>query len=126
MSATKNWAIGLIVLTTALTSIAQVLYKKGVSSPAWSIPFLTFIIIGMCLYAIGAVMMIIAFKGGEVTVLYPIFASSYVWVILLSNYFFQESITLFKIIGVAIIIIGITFISFGSTKGSVIEYEEVV
>jgi len=124
--ATKNWAIALIIFTTALTSSAQILYKKAWSHPTLSILYLTFILIGMFLYAVGAVLMIIAFKGGEVTVLYPIFASSYIWVILLSNYFFQESLTSLKIAGVFVIILGISLISFGSKKDSLITYEEVV
>jgi len=126
MGQTKNWAIAVIIFTTALTSCAQILWKKGVIQEPFSNLFLLFILAGMGLYGIGAVLMIIAFKGGEVTVLYPIFASSYVWVVLLSNYFFDETITALKVIGVAIVITGIVFISYGSKKGSAIQYEEAV
>jgi len=111
MAKTKLWAMFLIILTTGLTSFAQILYKKawnqnpetilvnGIGIPG-SLPFYTLIFSGLSLYGLGFVFMSLAFKGGEVTVLYPIFASSYVWVVLLSNYYFVEPITLLKIIGV--------------------------
>jgi len=72
------------------------------------------IIIGGILYAIGAALMIIALKGGEVTVVYPIIATSYIWVSLLSNRIFGEELNVYKWIGIGVIILGITFISFGN------------
>ena len=113
--ATKTWAIALILLTTALTSAAQVLYKYG----AERLPEIftnTPLIAGMVLYGTGAVMMILAFKGGDVNVLYPIFATSYVWVTLLSRFFFNEPLLPLKFVGVFSIVLGICFIGFGSKK----------
>lgn len=119
---TKLRAIGLMVLTTAFTSIAQVLYKIGadklqfnIISIITNIPLIT----GMILYAIGAVLMITAFKGGDVSALYPIIATSYIWVSLLSSYFFNENLNLLRWIGIFIIISGIIFISIGSKEKTI-------
>ena len=126
---TKTWAIGLMILCTAFTSIAQVFYKLGANklefnmiSIITNLPLLT----GMALYVLGAVIMIIAFKGGEVSVLYPIIATSYIWVSILSIYFFNESLNLMRWMGIAIIIAGIIFISAGSKKKSPVKYTDVV
>ena len=62
----------------------------------------------------GGTLLIIAFKGGEVSVLYPIIATSYVWVSLLSMKFLDEKINIFKWIGISIIIAGIILIGYGS------------
>jgi undecaprenyl phosphate-alpha-L-ara4N flippase subunit ArnE len=121
--ATKLWAIGLVLLCTLFTTSAQIFLKIG----ADKLPLIFFnwsLFIGILLYAIGAVLLIMAFKGGEVTVIYPIFASSYVWVSLLSAYFFSETLGLLKIAGIFVVILGITFIAVGSRKGSAIEYME--
>ena len=124
---TKTWAIGLMVLTTIFTSIAQVFYKLGadrlqlnIMSIITNLPLIT----GMALYLIAAIIMITAFKGGEVSTLYPIIATSYIWVSLLSAYFFNESLNLLRWTGIFIIIAGIIFINLGSKE--TIKYTEAI
>lgn len=126
---TKAWAIGLMILCTAFTSMAQVFYKLGATrlqfdlmSLITNLPLIT----GMVLYILGAIPMIIAFKGGEVSVLYPIIATSYVWVSLLSVYFFNENLNLFRWIGIFVIIAGIIFISIGSKEKETVKYTNVI
>src|SRR3989344_1967119 len=116
---TKPWAILLILLTTFLTSSAQILYKLSIPSLTFSIRgILTnyYLIGGLVLYGIGAILMIISFRGGEVSVLYPIIATSYIWVSLLSMRFLGEKMNTFKWIGVFIIVAGIISISYGSKE----------
>ena len=115
--ATKHWASLLVLFTTFLTSSPQILWKKG--STILTFNFLSiitnyYIIIGILLYAVGGTLLIISFRGGEVSVLYPIIATSYIWVSFLSLYFLNESMNFLKWIGVASIIIGIALIGFGS------------
>ncbi len=140
---TKWWAIALVLLCTLVTTSAQIFLKTGADAlPKFSF-FLDLIkginifqllfifltnwqlLVGISLYAIGAVILILAFKGGEVTVIYPIFASSYIWVSLLSVYFFSEPLGLLKLAGIFIVISGITFIALGSKNKSAIIYTEV-
>ena len=123
--ATKNFAIIMMVFCTALTSFAQVFYKKGSASLSFDIMSIITnynIIIGLILYGFGAVIMIYAFKHGEVTVLYPIITLSYIWVSLLSVYFFGEIMNLYKWLGVIAIIIGVTFIGVGGKETKTLEY----
>jgi len=127
--ATKGWAIGLMVLCTAFTSVAQVLYKFGSAKLEFNLIALITnvpLISGMILYALGAVIMIIAFKGGEVSVLYPIIATSYIWVSLMSTYFFNENLNFFRWVGILIIITGIIFISIGSKEKEVLRHTDVI
>jgi len=121
---TKWWAIMLVLFCTLLTTSAQIFLKIG-SNRLPGIIFANWqLFIGIMLYVIGAIILIIAFKGGEVTVIYPIFASSYIWVSILSAYFFNEQLGIIKLSGVFIVIIGIIMISLGSKKNSSIEYME--
>ena len=113
--ATKVWAVGLVIFCTLLTSTAQIFLKFG----AQRLPAIfsnTPLIFGMVIYGIAAVALIISFKGGEVTVLYPIIATSYVWVTLLSNVYFGEPLIPLKFVGIFSIILGICFIGWGSRK----------
>jgi len=61
--------------------------------------------------------LVLGLKRGEVSVLYPILATSYIWVILLSVSFFDEQLSLLKIVGMASVVVGIMFVGFGSRNG---------
>jgi len=121
--ATKLWAALLVLFTTLLTSSAHLLYKYSVGSLQFNIISIVtnkFLIGGMILYAIGGILMIVSFRGGELSVLYPIIATSYIWVSFLSMWFLHEGMDVLKWMGIASIIAGIVFIGFGS-KDSVPE-----
>ncbi len=115
--ATKLWSILLVLFTTLLTSSAQILWKIGSATLSFNIVnILTnyYLIGGVLLYIVGGALIIISFRGGEVSVLYPIIATSYVWVSLLSVKLLGEQMNAFKWIGVAGIIVGIVLIGYGS------------
>ena len=114
---THTWAILLVLFCTLITASAQLLWKTGmnqfkpdVHSLLTNIPLLS----GFVLYGIGAALLIIALRGGELSVLYPFIATSFVWVALLSSAYLHESITLFKWGGIIFIIAGIGLIGKGS------------
>ncbi|MBL7056140.1 hypothetical protein ISS07_04465 [Candidatus Woesearchaeota archaeon] len=116
---TKLWAIGMIFFSTLLTSTAQLFYKFGSAKLGFDIVSIITnveLIMGLLLYAVGGTMMILSFRGGEVSVLYPIFATSYIWVSFLSIYFLSESMSFFRWVGVLVIMLGIVFIGLGSNK----------
>ena len=116
---TKLWAIGIILFSTLLTSTAQLFYKFAADKLSFDILSLITnyeLIAGMMLYAVGGVLLILSFRGGEVSVLYPLFATSYIWVSFLSIYFLGEIMNLYKWIGIVTIVGGIMLIGFGSKK----------
>lgn len=115
--ATKLWAALLVLFTTLLTSSAQILLKKGSAVLAFDIAAILanhYLIGGILLYIVGGALLILSFKGGEVSVLYPIIATSYIWVSLLSMVFLKEAMNLFKSAGILMIIAGIASIGLGS------------
>ena len=127
--ATKLWAISLMFFTTFLTSTAQIFYKKGAEILVLNLLALItnyYLIIGMILYAIGGTLMIISFRGGEVSVLYPIIATSYIWVSFLSMFFLNETMSLFKWLGVFTIFFGIVLVGYGSKKSEALEGAGVI
>ena len=54
------------------------------------------------------------FPGQHWSVLYPIIALTYVWVTILSPMFFNDVINAYKVIGVGLIVVGVSFIGLGS------------
>ena len=117
--ATKLESILLVLFTTLLTSSAQILYKLGSATLTFDIvSILTnyYLVGGIVLYAVGGTLMIVSFRCGEVSVLYPIIATSYIWVSWLSIFFLNEKMNAFKWFGVAFIIFGIISIGYGSKE----------
>ena len=111
--ATKMWAVGLVLLCALMTGFAQLFFKIG----ADQLPLLFInwpIVIGLTLFAIEAIIFMLAYKGGDVSVLFPVFATSYIWVSLLSKYWLNEPLNVYKWIGIFIIVLGISIIGKGS------------
>ena len=112
-------AVMLVAFATLLGAVAQILMKLGadhaVQSPGL-IGLLTNVplIAGYGLYAFMTVMIVIAFKDGELSVLYPIISLSYVWVTALSYLIFHDSLNPYRLAGLALIIGGVAVIGRGA------------
>jgi drug/metabolite transporter (DMT)-like permease len=107
---TSKWSIALVILVTVLISVAQGLFKVG----AEQLPVLFTnwpLILGLFLYAISTGFLVYAFKGGSVSVLYPILATGYIWVALISMFILGETISPITWGGIALIIGGIACIT---------------
>ncbi len=116
--ATKPWAIGLVFLSTFVVSFGQILFKFGSMdfSIGISLLFNYPLILGLVLYGVGAGMLIVALKYGDLSVLYPIYGATYIWVSLLSPHFFNDSMNMLKWIGIAFILLGVASIGRGSRE----------
>lgn len=126
---TKWWAIVLVLICTIFTSTAQVFYKLGAKDLSFDILSLIqnyWVIGGLALYGVGAVLLIISLKGGELSVLYPIIATGYIWVCLYSMRLFGEEMNLIKWAGIFVIILGIAFVGIGSKQNDAVEFTEGV
>ncbi len=112
--------MGLVFICTILGAAAQILIKKGVdhmdalslTQAVQNVP----LIAGYFLYGINTLLLMLALRDGELSMLYPIIALSYVWVTMLSSYFFKEEIKLPKIIGIMIVVGGVTILGKATSK----------
>ena len=114
---TQLWAIGLVITATLTGAFGPILLKKASSKKLSSIKSLStnyHLFGGVALYAVGTLLFIPALKGGELSVLYPFVSLSYIWVSFLSVKFLGEKMNPTKWIGIALIIIGVSFIGLGS------------
>jgi len=116
--ATKLWAICLVLLCTLFTSVGQLFLKLGSKTALLDFSLLAnyYLIIGIALYLVSALMLVIALKGGELSVLYPFIATSFIWVSFLSVRFLGEAMNSWKWLGIFVIIIGVSFVGIGSKK----------
>ncbi|MBS3165667.1 EamA family transporter [Candidatus Woesearchaeota archaeon] len=113
-------AIILALICTIIVSVAQILLKlasadfsiMNIFQQIYNIP----LVLGAILYFFGAILFIYAFRLGELSVVYPLMASGYILVTILSVYFLGEVITLQKMIGIIFIGVGVVFIGRGGNK----------
>ena len=112
-------SIILVFACTIVGTLAQLLMKSGMEhfrlDPVALITNVP-LIAGYALYGINTVMLVMALREGELSVLYPIIALTYVWVTLASYIRLHEPPNLYKNIGVAAIIIGVIIIGRAGKK----------
>ena len=71
---------------------------------------------GFFFYGVGALVMLIAYRFGKLSVLQPMLSLNYVLSIILAAFVLKESITVQKCIGVMIIIAGVVLIAGGDEE----------
>jgi multidrug transporter EmrE-like cation transporter len=111
----------LILLFTFFAATAQVMWKYGTvrlgDHPTLAVVITDIpLIAGLAIYGLGAILMIIALKHGELSVLYPLISLSYVWVAILSVVLFHESMPPAKIAGICIIMAGVATLGRGAHR----------
>lgn len=105
----KKNKIGIILMliSSICVCIGQLLWKLSNNKG------FIFLILGFAFYGVGAIIMIIAYKFGSLSVLQPMLSSNYIISIILAKNVLNEDITLIKTIGIIIIIIGVILIGVG-------------
>lgn len=114
---TTRKALLLIIISSFLAGTGQLFYK--LASLSFNDNLLSYVLnwplyVGVALYGLATVSMILSFREGDLSVLHPFLATSYVWVTLIAPLFFvSESLSLAKITGVFTIFLGVTLIGLG-------------
>jgi len=118
----RRRSVLIVVACTVMGAIAQVFIKLGANRLAhasllatfWSIFTVPTLFLGYCLYGIFAVLMVYALRHGELSILYPVIALTFVWVSILSAMIFHEAMNPMKICGIAVIVAGVAVLGWGS------------
>ena len=118
--APSHWKGVLLVFScTVLGALAQLLIKKGTQSltnDPMSILTNVWLIVGYSIYGINTLLMVLALKDGEMSMLYPIIALTYVWTTLLSYTVLGEPSNAYKNAGIITIVLGVAVMGRGSKK----------
>lgn len=101
----------LVFCCTLIGAAAQVLFKLGATAidrPSASEVLLNPALIGgYCLYGISTMLLVLALRRGQLSLLYPVISLTYVWVTILSVLVFKESLNPYKIVGLTIVVAGV-------------------
>jgi multidrug transporter EmrE-like cation transporter len=104
---------------TILGAAAQILMKLGMAhfNPAPQALLTNYqLVAGYVLYGINTLMLVLALREGELSMLYPIIALTYVWVTLLSYVLLSEPANIYKNVGITTIVVGVAVLGKGGRK----------
>jgi multidrug transporter EmrE-like cation transporter len=115
----------MVLVCTVIGAAAQILIKKGTavlgehpSMVETVVGILTtrLLFTGYALYGISTVLLVLALRQGELSLLYPVFTLTYVWVTVLSVVIFHDSMNAFKVAGISTIIAGVVVLGRASRQ----------
>lgn len=127
----SNKSVYMVLGCTVFAAAAQVLLKFGAThtmprmnplDPSTWIPFAIALagnyqlVLGYTAHSANALLLILALRDGQLSLLYPIIALTYVWVNLLSMYFFHEPMNAWKAVGIALVIGGVALMGRASAR----------
>jgi undecaprenyl phosphate-alpha-L-ara4N flippase subunit ArnE len=111
----------MVAMCTILLASAQIFIKGGAAAVhgqgmALLIAIATNwkVVTGFALLGLSTVVMVLALRHGELSILYPIIALTYVWVAILSMVIFHEQMTWNRAIGISLIVAGVGVLGRGN------------
>ena len=111
------WPVGLTLLCSVFGALGQAFFKGasekvGLTDPmSWIANWK--LLVGLSFYGLATVLFVFALKYGQLSALYPVIAMSYVWVLLIACFYFQEKINVMNWVGVALIVLGVALTAGG-------------
>lgn len=100
----------LMVVSSLFACVGQLLWKLSGAYGLW------IMLLGFVCYGIGAVLMLIAYRFGKLSVLQPMLSLNYVLSLFLGAAVLHEPLTVLKFIGVLVIVSGVILIAGGDTE----------
>ncbi|MDE1865077.1 MAG: EamA family transporter [Candidatus Micrarchaeota archaeon] len=106
----------LTLIAALISSLAQLSFKRSVKKIDNLKHLLGLlrnrgVLLGLLGYVVGFLIYIVALSGGQLSAVYPVFASSFIFVTLISAKVLKERITLVRAVGVLLVFIGISIVA---------------
>lgn len=114
MASTPILIILIILFCALLAAAGQIFYK--LSSPTFTFNPLSWftnkwLLLAASLYLIVGALFIWSLKHGNVSVIFPVMATSYIWTAIFARIFLNEPFPAIKWLGIAFIILGVFLIA---------------
>lgn len=109
--------IFLTLIAALFTSYSQLLFKRGLKKRLDTVTQIIgtlrnrYIFIGLCGYVVSFTLYLIALQHSQLSVVFPIFASSFIFVTLISAARLKERVSLTRVVGILLIFLGIVVVA---------------
>ena len=110
-SIAENWVGMLLMAGSALmVSIGQLLWKCSGGTDLW------FLAGGFLLYGLGALLMVVSFKHGKLSVVHPVQSLAYVFGLAIGYFSLGERLRLAQYVAIVLIMSGVVLIGGGNRE----------
>lgn len=119
-----NIAIVYILISVAAGGIGQIILKKGMTNMGpltlsfaefgailWRIITNPYVVIGLGIYGLSTILWLVALSRVDLSFIYPFASLGYVIMLFASWQLFHEQITIMRLVGCAVVILGVVLIS---------------
>lgn len=97
---------GQLSMKKGMINIGEISLKELLTKRLFSVVFEKFVFIGIVLYISSAAIWLVILSQEELSFAYPLIGIGYIVTAILAKIFFNESLTMFKILGIILIVIG--------------------
>ena len=107
----------LVLVGSFIGSFGAVFLKAGAGKLRRDLKTLFFnwrLAAGVAMFLLSSFFFVLGVRKGELTILYPMVSLGYVWTLFWSRLFFKEPFTRFKLLGLALILVGIVVLNLGN------------
>ncbi|QQG38481.1 MAG: EamA family transporter [Candidatus Woesearchaeota archaeon] len=111
----KSMILPFTLFTTLLIALGQIFFKSAANFNG-PIYYNYFVLVALFFFLLAGSLTLVALKYGQLSIVYPILSTSYIWVTLFSYHLFKEQITNTTFFGVFLILCGITLIGLGGRR----------
>lgn len=108
-------AVGVLIMAAAslFNALGSYAFRLSALRPEH---FVFFCVVGVCLYAAGTMLSVLAFRFGKLSVIAPVQCCTYVFAILISYFFLNEPLGALRLAGVGLIAAGIVLLGAGKSQ----------
>ena len=99
-----------MIISSLLACTGQLFFKLSAAAG------MLFVLLGFAFYGLGALCMLVAYRFGKLSVLQPVLSMNYIFSLILGALVLRENISLFKAMGVFIVICGVVMIAAGDEE----------
>ena len=115
-------SFALVLASVTLSALAQTAFKygvmrvplaeiSGVLAKAMNMLLSPFVLLGLALYGLGAVLWLFALRHLDLSLAYPFVAMSFVMVVMSGIFVFNEPVNLSRLGGIALILLGLVLMA---------------
>ena len=115
----------LLLASVSLSSIAQIVLKTGLSQPhvtvaldggsyvnaAMAVFFNMWVVVGLAVYFLAAVVWLFALARIEVSMAYPFVGVGFILTMILGKFLMGDAVTAMRLLGTILISVGVVFVS---------------
>lgn len=102
--------IGQLSMKKGMVNVGEISVTELFGKKLFSVVFEKFVFIGIALYLISAAFWLVILSQEELSFAYPLIGIGYIVTAILAKIFFHETLTMFKILGIILIVVGAFFV----------------